>query len=424
MNVDRTKTDFLQNEPALCQRERRITLFSRVLASFGLVLICVSWKLWTPQSIFPQIPFLGSLVNVPGSIDWLLLTGCLVGLLVMALSRSSTTSINPRRISATVFAVSAIGLVLLDQNRLQPWMYQFIVFAVLLMTCSARTSLNWMRWIVVSVYLFSSISKFDYQFIHTVGEQMLTTLTGFVGLESSAWSEPMKAWAVATLPLGELLVGVGLLIPKTRLIVGWFAVALHLTLVIVLGPFGLGHRPTVLIWNLFFVAQAVLLFILPLPQTEKPSESNSKSNFEFVGVLVALFVLLFPLTRPIGICDHWPAWEVYAPRSSRARLVATAPATDENPVRNDWHDIPRWSLTQIGVPVYPQARVQLAIAIAAIERESRTSGLRIEILSESDRWTGVRETQLLTDLSQAKMAASRYRLNTEVRQLWFAPDSK
>lgn len=196
------------------------------------------------------------LVQTPAIVDWAALVLVLAGLIGMLFSKSRLGL----QIASSTFALSGIGLVLLDQHRLQPWTYQFLVFAVLTAFSKPRMTLFWMCWIVISIYLFSAISKFDYQFTHTVGDQMLSTLVSFGGWDSAIWTAETRSRLITSFPVGELLVGLGLAIPQTRKAAIPLAILLHVTLLLMLGPLGMGHRPGVLIWNLFFIVQTVLLF--------------------------------------------------------------------------------------------------------------------------------------------------------------------
>ena len=45
--------------------EQAALLLSRILAAGGIALIAVTRPLWTPQSVFPRIPFFGWLRGVP-----------------------------------------------------------------------------------------------------------------------------------------------------------------------------------------------------------------------------------------------------------------------------------------------------------------------------------------------------------------------
>lgn len=390
------------------------------MAGFALVLFGVTWKLWTPQTEFPQIPFFAALVSTPGVVDWILGAIILAALLGTMISTRSA----PMRLLLLAFVFSGIGLVMLNQHRLQPWTYQFLVFGLLIATLQEKSALFWMRWIVISIYIYSAISKFDYQFVRTVGDQMLATLVEFVGQDSSTWPPAVRSWIVIMFPIGELLVGLGLGLPRTRKIAIAMALLLHLLLLLILGPLGLDHRPGVLIWNLYFMAQVVFLFHRIAPEFSANETKHRSGGRERVGSMVALAVIFFPATQSIGLCDHWPAWEVYAPRSSRAEIVSRTAgfepfSNEQHPVPSQpWSNFSKWSLEKLGVPVYPEARFQLAVAIAVFERQHLDSGYQVVLKSESNRRTGTRTSEVLKGRDQMAMRVRAYWLNTQVRTLW------
>lgn len=445
-------------------------VYGKLLAVFLLALIAATWKLWTPQVEFPQIPFLAVLVDAPGWLDWLLLMLVVLAATAALLAQPSQAASSARHLanglnwslSWLMLAGSVIGLVSLNQHRLQPWAYQFLVFALLFGMASPLTALRSMRWIVVSVYFYSALSKFDYQFTHTVGQQMFTTLADLAGIDTSRWSEATIAAWVGLLPLGELLVSIGLGLslllqskhpPTATLISKVFAVAailLHVALLFILGPWGLGHQPGVLLWNLFFIGQAWLLFgwtdreltyQLTSEIQREPAERCSIGE-RFAKVL-GVIVIAFPLTQPWGLCDHWLAWEVYAPKSSRVRFDARvldgmrfdnlqpgAPSgrtfdadrqsterrrTDDP--RANLRDLSRWSLESLGAPIYPQARFQLGVILAAAQWYGLDRDIAVTIEQESDRWTGQRESKAIRGKDQLQMQAARYWLNTRPRSL-------
>ncbi len=401
------------------QRLRRIT---RVWAGFALLLFASTWKLWTPQTEFPQIPFFEILIDVPGWVDWAALAIGGLSLTIGLFSSSRSRVLG----SLWMFAIVVSLLVLLNQHRLQPWVYQLLAFAIIMAAARPCNAITWMRWIVISIYIFSAISKFDYQFIHTVGEEVLWWLADKFGVDTSAWSPWIRSRIVFSFPLAELLIGLGLMIPGIRRIAVFAAVMMHMTLLAAL--LGNVDGLSVIFWNLYFVVQAVLLFGNPpnLDAWQKTEATGTKTGeprqlrsdadrtgylTEPIAAVTAMFVLLFPLTQPFGICDHWPAWQVYAPRSSRARIVRI------DPTDGLWADPSGWSEKTLRAPVYPQARFQLAISIAAQVRFPEANGLPIEVSGESDRWTGARPTELLTG-DQIRMQVERYWLNLKPRGFW------
>ena len=60
----------------------RAAWFGRAWALAALSLIAVTWRLWTPQDAYPQVPLAPAGRLAPQWLDWLGLAGMLVGLAV------------------------------------------------------------------------------------------------------------------------------------------------------------------------------------------------------------------------------------------------------------------------------------------------------------------------------------------------------
>ena len=414
----------------------RATWLRKTMAAFGLFLFVITWRLWTAQSAFPQIPFFSWLTEVPRAIDYVASVGTLIGLIAMLLNHRW---VKP---AIVLFLASTSFLVLLNQHRLQPWVYLMLVTSCLLVCLPSKFFLIWLRRIVISIYIYSAISKFDYQFVFTVGDQMLDVLLGFAGLAASGLPQWLQVTLVLCLPLGEFLIGGLLLFSKTRKLGGWLAISLHASLLLVLGPLGLNHQPGVLIWNAWFIVQAWLLFASSHPvekqQTSGVSEDSSSetkptrvdsSPVELVwcGRLLALFVIVFPITCAVSPwielpikADHWVAWEVYAPRSSRAFKQTPKWRTSSASLDEPLDDQPtfkpqtsnQWSLDTLGVPIYPQGRFQAACWLAVSEREYSTNrrGSVVIVSGTADRLTGQRKQTRI----DGPVDAQKYR-----QKLWF-----
>ena len=417
----------------------RATWLRKTMAAFGLLLFAITWRLWTPQTEFPQIPFFSWLTDVPGFVDWIAAAGTLVGLVAMLLTTQRW--VKP---AMMLFLVCTSILVLLNQHRLQPWTYLMLVTSCLLVCFPNKSCLMWLRRIVISIYIYSAISKFDYQFVFTVGEQMLSVLTGFVGLDTDAFPQWLQISLVLCLPMGELLIGLLLLFSKTRRLGGWLAIGLHASLLLVLGPLGLDHQPGVLIWNGWFIAQAWLLFASSHPIENQQASTDSEASQSishasepipaatpsveliWLGRLLASFVIIFPITCAVSPwielpikADHWVAWEVYAPRSSRATAQIPAwafsdPTLDQPSSNTAPQPVTpnQWSLNTLGVPVYPQDRFQAACWLTLSNQKSSFNdrGPALVVAGTADRLTGERE-QIRID---GPVAAQKYR-----QQLWF-----
>ncbi len=336
-----------------------------------------------------------------------------------------------------LFAASAAAMFVLDQERLQPWAYQFTVMALVLAWADGRSAAALLRLFVASFYLYSALTKFDYSFLHTLGQQFLAALAGVGGGSIESWSESARLAAALVFPLGELAVAAGLCFARTRTAALAGAVVLHVLLLVILGPWGLDHKPGVLVWNAYFIVQDWLLFaplrLLPTlgRLSAEPSDEAPRAPWRVQALVAAVVVL--PLLSPTGWFDMWPSWGLYASNSQRVVLLvhrsqlaalpdAMAPFVETPPNAADpWLRVrlDRWALEALGAPIYPQCRYQLGAARAIIERFIPAHRARVVRFELADRLTGQRAHDVLTGLSQWQAAGDEYWWNAAPRQHQF-----
>jgi len=201
---------------------------------------------------------------------------------------------------------------------------------------------------------------------------------------------------------------------------------LHVVLLLILGPFGLQHKPGVLIWNLYFIVQVVVLFAFSraeqgaVPATNRPRLLPR----ETVILCIVWAIVLLPIAEFWGRFDHWPAWGLYSPRNSRASLYVHRIATDRLPeaVRTYLADTPpdrpwqklqidRWSLSELSVPIYPQDRFHVGVALAVTKRYDLDRSIRVVWQSASARISGARETETWNGIGQLRLKAEQFRFN-------------
>jgi hypothetical protein len=314
--------------------------------------------------------------------------------------------------------------ILIDQHRLQPWAYQSLLYAVVFAGMPWRTGRRWIIAIAISVYFYSAAGKLDYQFVHTVGNQMVRTLIGPFGPISEATATKL-AFA---LPLAELTIAVLLAIPRTRRRGGYLAIAMHLTLIGLLGPWGLDHSLGVITWNALLATQSWILFCrIPTPDhsIDRTDQSTIGVLRQSVAAIVVTAALVAPLAERSGYWDHWTSWALYSPHNSRADIQVHQSAIKELPIElhafltgdpdgDRWIDldVDQWSLRQRLVPVYPQARYQLALALDLAKNYQLGQAIRVKVKGVSDRRSGQRHVTFLIGRSD---------LESELRQYWLVP---
>ena len=422
--------------------EQRIYWLRVGWALFGLLLFGVTWRLWTGQTEFPQIPLLNVGQLIPRGLDRVtfvvIMLSLMVSLLISMFGRQLRLAEWVERLPVAAFCVPVVLTVVANQHRLQPWAYLAWLTAVVLVFCRTGKAVRLLRILVISVYVHSAISKLDHEFLTTLGPTFVSTIRDWMGVEGRGNSD---AIAAAVFPLTELLVGVGLCFQRSCRLAVAGALIMHLTLICLLSPFGLRHEPAVLIWNAYFIWQIVVLFGRPNGEqgVSQPRDAHQQYLMsatrtlgeECASVLIGSAVLL-PLLEPVGWFDHWPAWGLYAPRNGRCTLYFDDEAIDELPGWWNWElvdtldeelgwspglEVPlsRESLRRLHVPIYPQDRFQLGVALALARQAGVGDAVKVVWEGASARMTGERERETFTGTREIEAAAKRFWLNVEPR---------
>jgi DoxX len=339
-----------------------------------LLMIGLSWPLWVDNADFPRVPFVSGLPVPPVWSSWIL-ASCAVVSIALA-----TVGVAWRVMMGVSVAILVL-LVLQDQNRFQPWIYQYSLSALALACLPPRAALGFARLFVVAMYVHSALSKWDESFARFMGPSFLSAALKPFGVDPRTWPPVVPEILVRLMPAGELAVGLGLCVRKTRRWALVAAVFMHAALIWILCPMGLNQSTIVLIWNAAVIVEVLVLFsrVEPAAVEEPPSR-----NLTWVRALFAPVVLL-PLGERWSWFDAWPSFAYYSSHLERATvriqgddstlpLLVRRLLNRANP-RTDLERLLRltdWSREVRGVPIYPQNRVANGMAewLAARSPES------------------------------------------------------
>ena len=123
-------------------------LVRRWMGVSSLALIAATYRLWTPQTAFPQIPAIELLCSIPKWLDWCFLASLVVGVCLLTFARSERWIY----FGCYMGMGNLIATICLDQHRLQPWAYQLGLFLFVWLTCPSRLQHLLIRWLMISIY--------------------------------------------------------------------------------------------------------------------------------------------------------------------------------------------------------------------------------------------------------------------------------
>ena len=380
----------------------------------------MTWPLWLKAGGFPKIALVSFASDTPVWIE--------SAVLLVLFCSLSTLPFRPHQnlVSSSAFVCAAVALIVIDQHRLQPWLWQMIILQLFVISVPKRLLVTYARLLLISIYVFSAISKFDYQFLHTIGQQFSDVTLSNFGVEYSKWDVEARAWTASLFPVAEFIVGLGLLFQQTRKVSTWAAILLHVVLIAILGPWGLGHQAGVLVWNALFIVLVAILFLRQDSGHDTAGDPPANENEEVSprwSTRMATGLILLPLLEPFGLLDHWPAWQLYAPRNSRAEMSVLTSAVPKLPAElrpyaqseanSIWQrvDLQRWTVDARKVPIYPQDRFQLGVAAHIATKSDLAGAVRVVQQGPSSRWDGKRKEQTFRGTEEIIEAAKRFRLN-------------
>jgi hypothetical protein len=415
------------SQPDLSSVEYRLAWLTRLLGIGVLALVGVTWKLWTPQDVFPRVPLFRW--APPDWWDWTSLGLVAIGGLGLGVGPARFT----RPFATTLAAGLAIAF-LCDQHRLQPWAWQFFILALLIALADKPLQWHGWQWLTISIYFYSALSKFDAQFMNQVGLGLSLDFTsGMVRdrdwtMFGSSLSHLLEEIGTYFFPFFELGISIALARSAWRKYGFVGAFLMHGLLLWRLGPLGFNHSWGVLLWNLWLIPHACLLFIQRGVANDDRHDvvpaNRSFPNPVSNGIARAALIvtLIWPSFTPFGFCDFWPGWVVYVwPYESGWVNIAL-----DN--REEWPqtltsmgvDLSQdevikgigageWSLTATGTPRYPNIRTDIALAL---EIGERIDGIKVFVdLRRRDRWT-----MLTHSVGQLNNLAE---IHAYARRFWF-----
>lgn len=336
--------------------------------------ILISPRLWFGlRRSFPRVPFVNGLPAFLSSADYLLSILLLIALAFSIISK------RPSRYLVAVVAVTLL-LVLFDQTRLQPWVYQYVVMLA---------SLAWLRpgeanpdnrensaliiaanqLIVAFLYFWSGTQKLNWTFANEVMPALLESARIHLPAAFLAYL-PVTAIGVAAC---EALIGLTLVIRKTRHTAVVLAVGMHLLVLLILML--ARHNTVVWPWNIAMMITVVTLFWrFDLSLARKELWRWQGSNLvSYLPKVVVVICGLAPALSFFGWWDLYLSGALYSGNTPVAvvriseRVGGRLPEVAQQQLFTTTHGeliLPfhEWSLNDVNVPPYPAVRVHKRLA--------------------------------------------------------------
>ena len=343
--------------------------------------------LWIPNlSSFPQIPLFSFFESIPLALQ-LILSSILYFILFFSLFAKERNKV------FLVFTLLMIIAVFFDFERLQPWLYYFTIFVLVLIKYKdSESGITAIQFSLAFIYIFSGLQKFNAGFANEIFDWLVQPITSH--LPKSVSNQINDFWILA--PLIELSSGFGLLFTKTQQLSRWTLVSMHFFILLMIGPFGHNSNLAVWPWNLAFMTFLVLLF--------KPKHSFSLSHFISIEnkFLKYSFILLFSILPFLSFVNLWPkhfSAALYSGNKIKSYIYLSDELVEHLPPhvqqivdRSDNRiNTTSWAMNELNVAIYPTHKAHIGLFKSICESSpSQDQLLVLQLFDEPDYLTGER----------------------------------
>lgn len=349
--------------------ERKLILLKRILCIGFALEFLLSPYLWISGRLYPTAPLL-SFIPVFGYPVDILLFGLLILTLVAIFFMK-----NPK-IALSVFLLLIGYLFLTDQTRLQPWAYQYSLMLLVLVfvswnrmqSSSFKIALFLLQLIIAMIYILSGLSKINIEFFQYA-------LPWFISPILSHTPQSLHGGIVflsLLMPLIEIAVGMLLFIPRLHRVGVVLAFCIHVSILLLLGPFGLRWNSIIWPWNIIMILLVSILYWDHGMFYPRLKDINKR--MAIIIFIICVFMIVLPITSFWGVWDSYLSFSLYSSNTTYASLYFSKNVKNRLPFQLQHYIFPSpvyepyrigfstWSLDELNVPSYPEERAYKQLA--------------------------------------------------------------
>jgi hypothetical protein len=345
--------------------EKRLILFTRLLAVFVLLCLALSWKLWLSSRLYPLVPVLGLIPAFPYPFDYVVL-GSFCAALVALVVRPRSKILNGGILAAFTL------LFLQDQSRVWPSFYQFFFVFLIVFTyrrenseADAERILAGIRFILAAVYFWGGVQKLTPQFFYSEFPWFLRPLTGVLPVDI-----PYLPAIGVFAAVFETLFGIGLLTKRFRTIALYEAMLMHALIFFLIGPIRHDWNNSSWMWSVAMAVQAWVAFY-KAPAFEFRTMFGAGLRSSVPQGLAIIFIGILPVLNNVNRWDSALSFNVYTGNVAYAQLRLSPQGARHLPPelsayvteRDGWAmlDITAWTEQEFNANPYPEERIFKAV---------------------------------------------------------------
>ena len=338
---------------------QRLQLIKWIVLIGLLVSVLLSYNLWAGQRWFPKAPLFWEYDVIKSPYDYIQLLVLLTLIVINIMSRN--------KYYLFLLVLFSVYLCLDDQNRLQPWFFNYVLILLVLLFYRQRVDApnNYtsifisLQLLVALIYIYSGLQKINSHFINDTYSWMIEPL-------NSIFSNRQMTLLLRlghSVPVIEILLGLGLLIKPTRYITLPLIIMMHIIILILLGPMGKSYNSVIWPWNLTMIALNIVLY----GNVERERFFDVAILFRGVSFYIVItFMLIFPFFSFQNKYDSYLSSSLYSGNTHNCKIILSDKAYQALPyyIQNfvttnanyNMLNLKRWCIAELNVPCIPERR--------------------------------------------------------------------
>lgn len=341
-----------------------------ITAFFWFIAKLISYKLWTSDRSFPLAPLFGFLDDLP--MWYHLFFFCVSMCCLVVLILRPVISI------VLILFLSEFFSCMADQNRWQPWEYQYLF--IMLMLLLNRKHLNYfipaVGVIIISIYFYSGISKLNNGFLQSAWSNLL--LQRFFGITNvTSINSPVLYYSGYGIGGMEIACAAGLIFRRSKKIAAGILIGVHCFNLLLLGPWGVNYNKIVWPWNLAMIGFLYFIFLRFHKSYDLLYPLKNGWN-----KLVVICWGILPMLYYFNCWDTYLSFVLYS-GNVKEMIICIKNSNDASAKKlapyyaNDYRKFcdgnkmimaTKWALGEMNVPMYPEKRIYLQIKKSFIQK--------------------------------------------------------
>ena len=329
----------------------------RLICIFWLLAKFIGWKVWIKDRLFPVLP-VADWLNWPSLMHYILFV-CSLGIIFFLIFKPLN-----KFFLVVLFFIEILSCAA-DQNRWQPWEYQYLftIFICIINLNDHKKIVSCIAFVMAATYAYSGIGKLNESYLVMVWDNMF--LKKIFKINEAAIGQNTIHYLGYATAVAEIIFAAGLFFFKTKKAAAWGMIVMHLLILYAIGPLGINYNTVVWPWNILMIILLYVVFI-----KNQSLQLNIGLLWQGWNKIVLLCWGVLPALNYVDLWDSYLSSRLYSGElpqmvfclKDAGEIEELQPYLNKADTYNLCNgeamvNLQTWAMREMNVPPYPEMRV-------------------------------------------------------------------